>query len=288
MSPSDDGRKRTPTMLRRRVASELRRLRDAAGLTSKQAADHLYCTPSKICRMEAGRVTANPRDVRDLLELYGANGPQGEDLLRLAHEARQKEAWWRAYGDVPDVRTLIAFEESAASICVYESLVIPGLLQIEDYARLILRVIFPNLPHEKIERLVELRMRRQSLLAGDDPPTIEVVLDEAALHHLVGDHGVREQQLHRLIEAVDMPNVAFRLLVYSTGPHPGMAGPFTILSFVDPADPGMVHLEHSAGDVYLERADQVDQYRARFQQLQALACTPAESTAILVDLVGKL
>lgn len=274
-------------MLRRQLASELRRLRDAAGLTSKQASDHLFCTPSKISRIETGRVTANPRDVRDLLELYGANGQQREDLLRLAHEARQKETWWRAYGDVPDVRTLIAFEESAASICVYESLVIPGLLQVEDYARLILRAIFPNLPHERIERLVELRMTRQSLLEVDDPPTLEVVLDEAALHCLVSDRGVRERQLHRLIEAVGMPNVAFQLLAYRTGPHDGMAGPFTILSFVDPADPGVVHLEHSTGEVYLDRADQVDRYRTKFQHLQALACTPDESTAFLVDLVGE-
>ncbi len=233
-------------MLRRQLASELRRLRDAAGLTSKQASDHLFCTPSKISRIETGRVTASPRDVRDLLELYGANGQQREDFLRLAHEARQKET------------------------------------------RLILRAIFPNLPHERIERLVELRMTRQSLLKVDDPPTLEVVLDEAALHCPVSDRRVRERQLHRLIEAVGMPNVAFQLLAYRIGPHDGMAGPFTILSFVDPTDPGVVHLEHSTGEVHLDRADQVDRYRAKFQHLQALACTPDESTAFLVDLVKEL
>ena len=122
----------------------------------------------------------------------------------------------------------------------------------------------------------------------DDPPTLEVVLDEAALHCLVSDRRVGERQLHRLIEAVGMPNVAFQLLAYRTGPHDGMAGPFTILSFVDPADPGVVHLEHSTGEVYLDRADQVDRYRTKFRHLQALACTPDESTVFLVDLVKEL
>jgi hypothetical protein len=288
MSLTNEGRQRTPIMLRRQLASELRRLRDAAGLTSKQASDHLFCTPSKISRIEKARVTANPRDVRDLLELYEVNAQQREELLRLAHEARQKEAWWHAYGDVPNVRTYIALEKAAASICYYESLVVPGLLQVEDYARLIISAIFPELRRERIERLVELRTTRQSLLCGDDPLTLVAVLDEAALHRLVSERQVMRRQLHRLIEAADLPNVTLQLLPFRAGPHSGMAGPFTILGFADAAVTGVVYLEHSSGDVYLDRADQVNRYRTRFEQLQAVAFTPDESTTFLVELARDL
>ena len=131
-------------------------------------------------------------------------------------------------------------------------------------------------------------MTRRSLLEVDDPPTLQVVLNEAALHCLVSDHRVRERQLHRLIEAAGMPNVTFQLLTFRVGPHTGMTGPFTILSFADPADPGMVHIEHATSDVYLDRADQVARYRSKFEHLQALACAPDESAAFLRSLARRL
>jgi transcriptional regulator with XRE-family HTH domain len=284
MSPISEGHQRTPILLRRELASELRRLRSAAGLTRKQASAHLFCDSSKISRIETGRVTASPRDVRDLLQLYGVTGQQRDDLLRLACDARQREPWWHAYGDLPDVRTYVAFEEAAVSICSYESFAVPGLLQVEEYARLIIAAVLPDLHHETVERLVELRMTRQSMLCGDDPVTLRVVLDEAAIPRMISERKIMRRQLHHLIEAADMPKVTVQLLPFSAGPHPGMAGPFTILGFADAADQDVVYLESLTGDVYLDQPDQLNRYRAKFEHLQAVALPPDESTAFLVEL----
>jgi transcriptional regulator with XRE-family HTH domain len=216
-------RQRSPTLLRRQLASELRRLREDTGMTSEQVSAHLGCTPSKISRVETASVRANPRDVRDLLDLYRVNGRLGEDLLRLAQEARRKEDWWRAYRDVPDVRVYIALEQAASSILAYETLGIPGLLQVEGYARRITRAIFPDLDDRKVERLLELRMARQSLLDVDDAPTLEVVVDEAAIRRLTSQRELMWEQLKHLVDAAGRPNVTFQLLPFSAGPHGGMA-----------------------------------------------------------------
>jgi hypothetical protein len=256
----------------------------AAGATRKEVSVHLFCDPSKISRIETGRVTPSLRDVRDLLQFYGVKGVQRDDLLRLAHGAREKEPWWRAYDDVPDVRTYVALEESAVSICSYESLVIPGLLQVEEYARVIIGTLFPNLGCEKVERLVEVRLRRQSLLRKDDPVMLRVVLDEAALHRMLSEREVMRGQLRYLIEAASMPTMTFQLLPFSAGLHPGMAGPFTILSFADAADRDIVYFEDFTGNVYVEEPDQLEQYNAKFEQLQMAACSPEESTTALIEL----
>ena len=280
-------RQRSPTLLRRQLATKLRRLREDTGMTSEQVSEHLCCTPSKISRIETASVRVNPRDLRDLLDLYGVEGQLREDLLRLAQEARRKESWWRAYSDVPDVRRYMAHEQSAVTICSYESLVIPGLLQVEEYARLIIGALFHDLTNQRVERLVELRMARQSVLHGSNGVKLEVVLDEAALHRLSGERRVMRKQLRHLIDATSLPNVTVQLLPFEAGPHPGMAGPFTILGFADAADADLVHIESSTGDVYIDQDDQVALYRTRFERLQAAALPPAESAAFLIELTKR-
>jgi transcriptional regulator with XRE-family HTH domain len=280
-------RHRSPTLLRRQLASRLRRLREDTGMTSEQVSEHLCCTLSKISRIETASVRVNPRDLRDLLVLYGVTGQLREDLLRLAEEARRKESWWRAFSDVPDVRRYMAHERSAVSICSYESLVIPGLFQVEEYARLIIAVLFPDLPPQRVERLVELRMARQSILHGSNAVDLEVVLDEGALHRLLSEREIMRKQLRHLIEVASLPNVTLQLLPFGAGPHPGMAGPFTILGFADAADSDLVYIESSTGDVYIDQDDQLALYRTRFERLQAAALPPADSTAFLIELTKQ-
>jgi transcriptional regulator with XRE-family HTH domain len=229
MPSNSEGRHSSPTLLGRRLGGELRRLREEAGLTTDQVAGRLFCSPSKISRIETARVTGTLRDVRDMLELYEVSDQQRTDLLQLALEARQKDAWWHSCRDVPDVRTFMGFERATDSIRVYESLIIPGLLQVEHYACLITRSIFPTLNHETIKRHVELRLARQALLASDDAPTLSVVLDEAAIQHLVGMPHVIRDQLRHLTGAAHMPNVTFQVLPFAAGAHGGMIGPFMIL-----------------------------------------------------------
>jgi len=277
-------------MRRWRLANELRRLREAAGVTSKQAAERLCCSLSKISRIETASVAVSPRDVRDMLQLYRVSSEQQEALLRDADEARQKQIWWQEYDDVLDVRTrtFIGYEKSAASVRQYESRAILGLLQTKEYARVITKVTFPDLRDEQIERHVELRAARRSLLLGDNPPTLQVVLDEAALRRMASQRQVMRRQLQRLIEDAARPNVRLQLLPFEAGLHAGIAGPFTIIDFADPAVPALVHLEHSAGDVYLPRAGQISQFGALFAQLQVVALGDDESTAFLVELAGEL
>jgi transcriptional regulator with XRE-family HTH domain len=278
----------SPTLRRRRLGSELRRLRDASGMNIDEVAAHLHCSSSTVSRIEKARVRVTLSVVRDMLELYGVTGQQREGLILLAREAREKEGWWHAYGDVPDVRTYISFESAAESLHLYESLLIPGLIQIEDYARMVLAIIYPNLRTEEIERHVELRMARQVILRGDDPLVHRVVLDEAALRRLLGMGHLVPNQLRHLIEATEMPNVSVQILPFRAGAHGGMIGPFAILSFPDSADPDVVHIEQPTGDLYLDQDNETQRYRLLFERLRAAALTPDRSTAFMTELMKEL
>ena len=254
-----------------------------AGLSIRQVAIHLHYSDSTVSRIENGRITANISVVRDMLGLYHVAGQQKEAIEQLAREARQKETWWHAYGDVPDARTYASFERAARSIRAYESLIIPGLLQTRGYARTIISALFPDMPQE-VELHVDLRMERQSLLLEDDPPMLSVVLDEAALQRLRGMTDVLQEQLDYLVKLAHLPNVMVQVIPLQAGAHGGMIGQFTILNFADSADPDLVHIEHRTGDLYFHRRDQVHRYEAIFERLQAAAYAPDESVAFVVDL----
>lgn len=276
-----------PTLSRRRLGHELRQLREAVPLTLSQVADHLDCSISKVSRIETARVAATMRDVRDMLQLYKPSDEQRELVFQLAREARQKEARWHKYGDIPDVRDFIKLEDAAESLYVYELVLIPGLLQSPEYTRLVLRANFPDLQPQEIERYVRLRRLRQSILTRADPVDLQVVIDEAALHRLVGTRLVMAGQMRNLIDACRMSNLVVQVLPFGSGIHAGMLSPFTILRFEDSASPDVVHLEHSTGDLYLTNADQLQHYWKRFERLQAMALSPVDSLAFLSDLLEK-
>ena len=278
----------SPTLRRRRLGSELRRLRDASGMNIDEVAEHLHCSSSTVSRIEKARVRVTLSVVRDMLQLYGVTEQQREALLVLAREAREKEGWWHAYGDVPDVRTYVGLESAAESILIYESLLIPGLFQNEDYARMVLSIIYQNLRTQEIERHVEIRMARQLILTGDDPLILRVVLDEAALRRLLGMGQLVSNQLRRLVEATGMSNVDLRILPFMGGAHGGMIGPFAILSFSDSADPDVVHIEHPTGDLYLDQDSETRRYGLLFEHLESVALTPDRSTDFLVELMKEL
>jgi len=273
-----------PTLLRRRLAAELRRLRDAAGLGIDEVAAHLCCSASKISRVETGRVAAMQRDVKDMLDLYRVGGERREALLELARQARRKEDWWDAYGDFPNVRTYAAYERAADSIRIWQSMLVPGLLQVERYARRTIAASLPDLPSERLDRFLRLRLDRQALLDRPDAPLVEVVLDEAALRRLTGWPDVLPEQVERLLDAAARPNLSLQVLPLRAGPHGGLAESFRMLGFPDPADPDLVHLEHPTGDVYLTSPGQVARYRELFGRAQALALPPAETGRFLAEL----
>jgi transcriptional regulator with XRE-family HTH domain len=279
----------SPTVRRRRLALELRRLREAARLTCEEVADHLECSASKISRVETGRVSVSPRDVRDMLELYGVPPAQRESLVQLARDSRQK-GWWHAYSDTmqPQFVTYVGLESAAAEIRIYEVSLIPELLQTEDYARAVIRSGMMNSPAEDVERRVALRMARQPAITRDDPPKVWAVLDEAALRRRVGGAGLMRLQLEHLLAQATLPNVAVQVIPFGGGAHPAMGRPFIILVFPERVDTDVVYLEDLTSALYLEDVADVDRYNVFFNHLRASALSFDDSSALIASVLKEM
>jgi transcriptional regulator with XRE-family HTH domain len=279
----------SPTVRRRRLALELRRLREAARLTCEEVADHLECSASKISRVETGRVSVSPRDVRDMLELYGVPVAQRERLVQLARDSRQK-GWWHAFSDTmqPQFATYVGLESAASEIRIYEVSLIPELLQTEDYARAVIRSGMMSSPSDDIERQVQLRMARQPAITRDDPPKVWAVLDEAALRRQVGGPGLMRLQLEHLLAQAALPNVAVQVIPFGGGAHPAMGRPFIILVFPERVDTDVVYLEDLTSALYLEEVAEVDRYNVFFNHLRATALSFDDSSALITSVLKEM
>ena len=233
----------SPVVRRRRLAAELRRLRTQAGRTLEEVAEYLECSATKVSRIETGQVRTRVQDVRELLDCYGVTGPSREALLELVRQSRQK-GWWYDYSDMisEDFRTYLGLEDEAATIYTYETHLIPGLLQTEDYARAVMATNQQTTP-EAIERGLQLRRTRQAALADADGPRLWAVIDEAALHRQAGGPAVMSQQYRHLIDMAGQQNIAIQVLPFTAGAHQGGSFPFTVLGFADPADPKVAYAE---------------------------------------------
>jgi transcriptional regulator with XRE-family HTH domain len=270
----------SPTVRRRRLGIELRRLREEAGLKIEQVARALECAPSTVSRMETGQVFVRPRDLRAMLELYRVNDGRQDRLLELARQA-QLRGWWHGHGDVAG--TFVRLEAAAASIRSYEALVVPGLLQTEQYAREVLRKVRPDLAADAIEERVSFRMLRQSQLR-DDPPELWAILDEAVVCRPIGGQEVMREQLNRLVLAAEQPTVRLQILPFSAGGHSGLGGPFAIIDFAQPDDSQLVYLEQSESILYIEDITHIELYTRRFKHLLDSAMDLTESKAFLASL----
>lgn len=268
-----------PTVRRRRLAAELRGLRDEAELTIDEVGEKLECSASKISRIETGHVGVTPRDVRDLLELYGVTGDQREALVQLAREARQR-GWWHAYNEV-FTGTFVGLEADASSLRAYQALLIPGLLQTESYAREVFRAMRPDADTVDIDRRVAARMTRQQLLTDANPPTYWAVIDEAVLHRAVGGAEVMAEQFDQLLRISALPHVTMQVVPFSAGAHPGMEGPFLILGFPEQEDPDVVYVDSTSSGLYLESPSDVRRYGLMFDHLRAAALKPDDSISLI-------
>jgi transcriptional regulator with XRE-family HTH domain len=276
----------SPTVRRRRLAAELRALREKSGLTIEQVAERMEVSSSKISRIETARVGTPPRDVRDLLDIYGVTGEQRETLLRIAREAREKH-WLDAYSDLPFFAAA-NMEGAASSMRIYSAQVVPGLFQIVDYGRAVIRAIRVDLEQGEIERRMEVRKERQSILARDDSPAVWVILDEAVLKRVVGGPEVQRAQLQHLVEATALPRVTLQVLPFSAGAHAGLDGEFTIISFPEAADQDVVYIENTTSDLYLENPDVIRRYNLLFDHLRAKALDPAHSAEFFARVAKEL
>jgi transcriptional regulator with XRE-family HTH domain len=276
---------RSPKVRRRRLGIELRQLREGAEYTIEQVAARLEVSDSKISRIENGQVGATPRDVRDMAALYGVTGQRMENLMQLARETREKP-WWHGYSDL--VIDYAAYEAEASSILIFSPMLIPGLLQTADYAHAVLRAIRFDLPPQKIERLVEFRMKRQGLLTEPNPPSLWAVIDEAILCRMIGGPKVMHQQIKNLVEVASLPNVTLQILPFSGGAHAGLDGPFYIIRFFEPTDRDMIYFEHTGWEHYLDDPETIKLHLSLFDHIRAAALKPEDSINRLIDRADEL
>ena len=265
-----------PTVQRLVLGGHLRRLREEAGMTTERAALCIRGSHSKISRMEHGRVGFKERDIADLLTLYGVGpGDEREALLGLAREA-SAPGWWQGYSDILPhwVEPYFGLEAAAASIREYELQFVPGLLQITEYARAVIRL--GNAPSEDdVGRRADARMSRQGILRRENPPKVWAVLDEGALRRVIGGREVMRAQLRHLIEMCDHPAVTLQVLPFSAGAHRALGGAFTILRYAQPDLRDVVYIEQLTSALYLDKQTEVDAYL----QVMEEVCLQAEPSA---------
>jgi transcriptional regulator with XRE-family HTH domain len=281
----------SPAVQRRRLRTELRRARQEAGLTQDQVSMALEMSLSKVIRIEAGTVGVSANDLRALLGLYHVDDPdEVASLLTLARAGRERP-WQSAYRDIASPRLLQFIElEAPASVSRnFQPLMIPGLLQTEEYARIMLSQLKADLPGEGVDSLVEVRMRRQELIDRDDSPLLFFILDEAATRRLVGGADVMRRQLLRLTELAGRPRITIEVLPFSAGAHEGMQGSFVIQEFPDPNDDDVLYQEGPEGDLIShDDPELIVRYRERFEGLRALSLGPEGSLAFLNEVANNL
>jgi transcriptional regulator with XRE-family HTH domain len=276
------------TVLRMLLGAQLRRLREAAGISAEKAGYEIRASRSKISRMETGRVGFKVRDIQDLLTLYGVlDEKQQAKVIALAGRSREPE-WWTRYNDVlPDwFESYLGLESAATSIRSFETQFVPGLFQTEDYARAVTRLGHQTAPEPEIERRVRLRLKRQDLLSRTRPPRIWVVMDEAGLRRPIGGAAVMRAQLSRLVNVAELPGMRLQVVPFARGGHAAASGSFSILRFEEPDLPDVVYMEQLTSAVYLDQRTDVEHYLEVVDQLSSEALTPA-ATALFIEQVIK-
>ena len=270
-------------ILRLLLGTQLRRLREAAGVTPERAGYEIRASRSKISRMETGHVGFKARDITDLLSLYGATDEQLRTrLLTMAQQASRPD-WWSQFGDILPgwFENYLGLESVSATIRTFELQFVHGLFQTQDYARAVTRLGHRAAPPLEIERRVGLRMRRQELLTRAEPPRIWSVMDEAVLRRPFGSPAVMRAQLHHLLEAAALPHVTLQVVPFASGGHAGASGSFTVLRFDEPDLPDVVYIEQLTGAVYLDQRPDVEHYLEVADQLSGEALTPAASKSFI-------
>ncbi|WP_395104053.1 helix-turn-helix domain-containing protein [Actinomadura sp. SCN-SB] len=270
-----------PTVRGRRLARELRRLRELQRLTLQEVADRLDWSRATVSRLETGQTRPKPNDIADLLDLYGVPSPQRDALITLAREAGQR-GWWTAYADV-FTGSYVALEDEASLIRTWDPQLIHGLLQTEDYARAVITAGRMLPTTEDIERRIDARKARQALLNRERAPQIHLIFDESVLRRPIGGPGVLRAQLEWLLELAERPQITIQVLPFEAREHAGLDGRFTILSFPDPADPDIAYVEGTMGDVYLESAEAIASHGERFERIMKQAKSPEDSAPLIAE-----
>jgi transcriptional regulator with XRE-family HTH domain len=281
-----------PTIRRRQLAKRMRYLRERAGKTPKEAAEWAGTTTSTISKIENAKHSVQLAHIKLLLQLYGIEPPESDEILRLAREANQR-GWWTssAYGDtLPKwFRDYVGLENDAEEIWAYDPELVHGLLQTPGYVRGVVSASQPGCSPAELERFVDLRQARQDKLHEDRPPRLNVVLGEGALHRVVGDADTTSEQLETLIQLGKLDHIHLHVLPFGVGAHPAMVSPFILLRFdTEPDNMDVVYLEHDTGALYLERPADIDRYTWIFTEIIKLAHDEAASAQLIATVRDNL
>ena len=279
-----------PTVRRRRLGSELRRLREDHSIKLEEVAERLGVAASTLSRIETGKAPTKSVYLTAMLEMYGVTDPaQRQVLVDMAREGHRK-GWWSVYDDVlpTGFGIYVGLEAEAAGLRAFEGEAVQGLFQTPDYARAILREVQVRDTDEQVERLVDLRMKRQEVLDRNPPLDVWMILDEAVVRRTIGGPEVMRDQLARLVEESKKPNVTLQVLPFETGSHAGLRGPFSILEFPDRADADVAYVESVAGIIYLEKEREVRTCAEAFDRLRAAALAPGQSSDLIFEAAKDL
>ena len=272
-----------PTVRRRRLGAELRRLREGHSLKLEEVAERLGLAPSTLSRIETGKAPTKSAYLTAMLEMYQVSDPGARKVLvDMAREGHRK-GWWSIYDDVlpSGFDIYVGLEAEASGLRSYETDVVHGLLQTTDYAVAVLRELRPRDSQEQIERVVDLRMERQRLLDQDPPLDLWLIMDEGAIRRNIGGSAVMRNQLEHLIQASRWTNVTMQILAFEAGAHAGLVGPFSILEFPERSDSDVAYTESVGGMIYLEKDREVRACAEAFDRMRAAALSPAASVELI-------
>ncbi|GAA1893282.1 helix-turn-helix transcriptional regulator [Streptomyces durmitorensis] len=273
----------SPTARRRRLAIELKKLREEHNLTCNQVGKELDWSGSKVNRMETGTGRVQPSDIEALCRLYETTSELREFLKALAKESKLR-GWWHAHATaIPSwFSVYVGLEQEAANLRQYQCEFAPGLLQTAAYATELHRAT-GHISDEQLERAIHVRMERQQILTRKNPTELWAVIHETVLRHVIGDRDVMKRQLEHMLAVGKLPNVTLQVLPFDAGTYPA-TGAYTILGFPERGDPDVVYRDGITDAVYLEAPSDVDQYTKAFDTLRASASSPARS-ALLIEKV---
>jgi len=271
------------------LGAQLRRLRENADISRADAGYLIRASDSKVSRLELGRVAFKERDVADLLTMYGVTDPDERNaFLEMVRQANLP-GWWRRYNDVTPswFQDYIGLEESAARIQTYELQFVPGLLQLEPYARAVLTRGRPQYAPPDTERRISMRMKRQKLITGVNPPKLWAIIDESVLHRPVGGRAVLREQIEHLLEMSRMPHITIQVVPMHLSGY-AAEGAFTILRFGEAELPDVVYVEHIGGAVYLDSPEEIELFARTLDRLAIDAETPDRSRQLMAKTLAEL
>lgn len=276
----------TPTVRLRRLASELRKLRAATGLTRDQVTESTGINGVTLYRLEAAKARPQARTLRALLDLYKADEQLRDELKAILKESAER-SWLHSFEpEIPDqYAAYIGFEQEAQRLLNFESLFVPGLLQTEDYARAVIRGTLPTATRDEVEGRLEARLRRQALLAREKPPHLWTIIDEAVIRRHVGGCDVMRAQLRKLHDVAEEPTITLQVVQFGGGAHPGMHGSFTVMQFGE-GNSDIIYIESMTNDLFLENESDIRRYSLVFEHLRAISSSP-EATRELLAAVMK-